>query len=89
MVPRSSNRVFPFYLLIFLLCCNGAFTLSGKGFNLFKNSKEEKSFLENCNKSDNFTPKPTNKDKSFFDKVKEISDQNYYMTAKKGSFLRK
>ena len=35
-------------------------------------SKEEKQFFENCNKSDNFTPKPTNKDKSFFDKVKEM-----------------
>ena len=37
-----------------------------------KLSKEEKKFLENCDKSDNFTPKPTNKDKSFFDKVKEM-----------------
>jgi len=37
-----------------------------------KLSKEEKKFLEDCNKSDNFTPKPTNKDKSFFDKVKEM-----------------
>ena len=37
-----------------------------------KLSKEEKEFLENCNKSDNFTPKPTNKDKSFFEKVKEM-----------------
>ena len=35
-------------------------------------SKEEKQFFEKCNKSDNFTPKPTNKDKSFFDKVKEM-----------------
>ena len=37
-----------------------------------KLSNEEKKFLEDCNKSDNFTPKPTNKDKSFFDKVKEM-----------------
>jgi molecular chaperone DnaJ len=35
-------------------------------------SIEEKQFFENCNKSDNFTPKPTNKDKSFFEKVKEM-----------------
>jgi len=35
-------------------------------------SKEEKQFFEKCNKSNNFTPKPTNKDKSFFDKVKEM-----------------
>jgi molecular chaperone DnaJ len=35
-------------------------------------SKEEKQFFENCNKTNNFTPKPTNKDKSFFDKVKEM-----------------
>lgn len=35
-------------------------------------NKEEKDFFENCNSSDNFIPKPTNKDKSFFDKVKEM-----------------
>ena len=35
-------------------------------------SKEEKKFFENCEKSDNFTPKPTKQDKSFFDKVKEM-----------------
>ena len=35
-------------------------------------NKEERKFFENCNSSDNFTPKPTNKDKSFFDKVKEM-----------------
>lgn len=37
-----------------------------------KLSKQEKKFLEDCNKSDNFTPQPSKKDKSFFDKVKEM-----------------
>ena len=35
-------------------------------------SKEEKKFFEKSKKSDNFTPKPTVKDKSFFDRVKEM-----------------
>ena len=35
-------------------------------------SKEEKKFFENCKKSDNFKPNPTHKDKSFFDRVKEM-----------------
>ena len=37
-----------------------------------KLNKEEKEFSENCKNSDNFTPNPTSKDKSFFDKVKEM-----------------
>ena len=37
-----------------------------------KLSKEEKKFFEESKKSDNFIPKPTNEDKSFFDKVKEM-----------------
>ena len=37
-----------------------------------KLSKEEKEFFENSKKSDSFTPKPTGKDKSFFDRVKEM-----------------
>jgi molecular chaperone DnaJ len=37
-----------------------------------KLSKEEKKFFENCKKSDNFKPNPTHKDKSFFDRVKEM-----------------
>jgi molecular chaperone DnaJ len=35
-------------------------------------SKEEKKFFEESKKSDNFTPNPTLKDKSFFDRVKEM-----------------
>ena len=35
-------------------------------------SKEDKRFFESCKKSDNFTPKPTGSDKSFFDKVREM-----------------
>lgn len=35
-------------------------------------SKEEKVFFNKCKDSKNFTPKPTNQDKSFFDKVKEM-----------------
>ena len=35
-------------------------------------SKEEKGFFEASKKSDNFTPNPTHKDKSFFDRVKEM-----------------
>ena len=35
-------------------------------------SKEEKKFFEECRKSDSFTPNPTGKDKSFFDRVKEM-----------------
>ena len=37
-----------------------------------KLSKEEKEFFEKSKKSDSFTPKPTGKDKSFFDRVKEM-----------------
>jgi molecular chaperone DnaJ len=37
-----------------------------------KLSKEEKEFFEKSKKSDSFTPKPTRKDKSFFDRVKEM-----------------
>jgi molecular chaperone DnaJ len=35
-------------------------------------SKEEKLFFEASKKSESFTPKPTHKDKSFFDRVKEM-----------------
>lgn len=35
-------------------------------------NKEEKKFFEDCCESENFTPNPSNKDKSFFDKVKEM-----------------
>ncbi len=35
-------------------------------------SKEEKKFFESCKKSKNFKPNPTIKDKSFFDRVKEM-----------------
>ena len=35
-------------------------------------SKEEKGFFEESKKSDNFTPNPSLKDKSFFDRVKEM-----------------
>ncbi len=35
-------------------------------------SKEEKKFFEESKKSDSFTPNPTQKDKSFFDRVKEM-----------------
>ena len=35
-------------------------------------SKEEKKFFEKSKNSDSFTPNPSNKDKSFFDKVKEM-----------------
>ena len=35
-------------------------------------SKEEKKFFEANKKSDSFTPNPTHKDKSFFDRVKEM-----------------
>jgi molecular chaperone DnaJ len=35
-------------------------------------SKEEKIFFESSKKSDSFTPNPTHKDKSFFDRVKEM-----------------
>jgi molecular chaperone DnaJ len=35
-------------------------------------SKEEKNFFEESKKSDTFTPNPTLKDKSFFDRVKEM-----------------
>lgn len=35
-------------------------------------SKEEKKFFEKSKKSDNFTPNPSVKDKSFFDRVKEM-----------------
>jgi molecular chaperone DnaJ len=35
-------------------------------------SKEEKSLLEKLRNSENFKPHPTNKDKGFFDKVKEM-----------------
>ena len=35
-------------------------------------SKEEKKFFENSKKSDTFTPNPTRKDKSFFDRVREM-----------------
>jgi len=35
-------------------------------------SKEEKKFFEESKKSDSFTPNPTYKDKSFFDRVKEM-----------------
>ena len=34
--------------------------------------KEEKKFFEESKKSDSFTPNPTHKDKSFFDRVKEM-----------------
>ena len=37
-----------------------------------KLTKEEKDFFEKFKKSDSFTPKPTVKDKSFFDRVKEM-----------------
>ncbi|MDC0249642.1 molecular chaperone DnaJ [Flavobacteriales bacterium] len=35
-------------------------------------SKEENKFFEESKKSDSFTPNPTHKDKSFFDRVKEM-----------------
>jgi len=35
-------------------------------------SKEEKKLFEKCSNSDNFKPKPTAKDKSFFDRVREM-----------------
>jgi molecular chaperone DnaJ len=35
-------------------------------------SKEEMKFFENSKKSDTFTPNPTRKDKSFFDRVREM-----------------
>ena len=35
-------------------------------------SKEEKKFFEESKKSDSFIPNPTHKDKSFFDRVKEM-----------------
>jgi molecular chaperone DnaJ len=35
-------------------------------------SEEEKTFFEKNKKSDSFTPNPTAKDKSFFDRVKEM-----------------
>ena len=35
-------------------------------------SKEEQKFFEGCKTSENFTPNPTIKDKSFFDRVKEM-----------------
>ena len=35
-------------------------------------SKEEKKFFEASKKSESFTPNPTHKDKSFFDRVKEM-----------------
>ncbi len=35
-------------------------------------SKEEKKFFEKSKESNNFLPNPTNKDKSFFDRVKEM-----------------
>ena len=35
-------------------------------------SKDEAKFFEESKKSSNFDPKPTHKDKSFFDKVKEM-----------------
>jgi len=35
-------------------------------------SSEEKKMMENLRKSQNFTPKPGKKDKSFFDRIKEI-----------------
>jgi len=35
-------------------------------------SKEEKKFFEKCCDSENFKPKPTAKDKSFFDRVREM-----------------
>ena len=35
-------------------------------------SKEERTFFEKSKNSDSFTPNPSNKDKSFFDKVKEM-----------------
>jgi molecular chaperone DnaJ len=37
-----------------------------------KLSKEEKEFFNKYKDSDNFTPNPTNKDKSFFERVKEM-----------------
>ena len=37
-----------------------------------KLSKEEKTFFESSKRSDSFTPNPTVKDKSFFDRVKEM-----------------
>jgi molecular chaperone DnaJ len=37
-----------------------------------KLTKEEKEFFEKFKKSESFTPKPTGKDKSFFDRVKEM-----------------
>ena len=37
-----------------------------------KLSKEEKAFFEKCKDSENFKPNPSLKDKSFFDKVKEM-----------------
>jgi molecular chaperone DnaJ len=37
-----------------------------------KVNKEEKQFFEKYKESENFVPNPTNKDKSFFDKVKEM-----------------
>jgi len=37
-----------------------------------KLSKQEKEFFENSKQSDSFTPNPTGKEKSFFDRVKEM-----------------
>jgi len=37
-----------------------------------KLSKEEEKFFDSFKDSDNFIPKPSSKDKSFFDKVKEM-----------------
>ena len=35
-------------------------------------SKEEKIFFEKCRESNSFNPNPTQEDKSFFDRVKEM-----------------
>jgi molecular chaperone DnaJ len=37
-----------------------------------KVSKDEKEILEKLRSSENFQPKPTHKDKSFFQRVKEM-----------------
>tara|TARA_E500000331_G_scaffold291168_1_gene287530 strand:+ start:1563 stop:2681 length:1119 start_codon:yes stop_codon:yes gene_type:complete len=35
-------------------------------------SKEEKKFFEKCSNTENFNPKPTKNDKSFFDRIREM-----------------
>ena len=35
-------------------------------------SKEEKKFFEKCRNTENFNPKPTKSDKTFFDRIREM-----------------